>query len=266
MPKYASVQLHFWEQDYIFPIGEIELAVGDKVIVRLEGHLEVGVLRELLSEDTKVELSDDSSAVMRKVTDEDEEKLASYEEKQVEALNDCRKLVRKHDLQMKLVGAHFSFDGSKIIFTFTAEARVDFRGLVRDLTKMFQKSIRLQQIGSRDEAKMKGGMGICGQEVCCTRFLDKFTSITTDLARVQQMSHRGSERISGICGRLMCCLNYEADQYRTWLENMPPLGKLVKTKQGKGQVIDRNLPKQTVRVRLDDKEKTQIEVPLKEIK
>jgi cell fate regulator YaaT (PSP1 superfamily) len=167
---------------------------------------------------------------------------------------------------MKLVDVFFSFDGSRLTFTFTAETRVDFRRLVRELTRTFQKSIRLQQIGSRDEAKAVGAVAMCGQEVCCKRFLGKFASITTDMARVQQMTHRGSERISGVCGRLMCCLNYEAEQYQAWLAKMPALGSIVKTKQGKGKVIDRNLPQQKVRVLLDDKEHTQIEVSLDNIK
>jgi len=263
MPKAIGVQVYSWEDIRHFDAGDSDLATGDKVIVRTEMGTDIGTVKY-----TDHEVKDDIelTPILRKATAEDLEKQERYEARREEALGKCRELVRQHKLPMKLVNVFFSFDGSRLIFTFTAEARVDFRRLVRDLTRTFQKSIRLQQIGSRDEAKMTGAVGMCGQEVCCTKFLNEFASITTDLARVQQMTHRGSERISGVCGRLMCCLNYEAEQYREWLANMPELGSLVRTKQGKGKVIDRNLPKQTVRILLDDKDRTQVEVGLKDIK
>lgn len=263
MIKATGVQVYSWEEARNFDAGDLELQAGDKVIVRTEMGMDIGKVKYV---DREVKAEGELPQILRKATADDLAKVEHYDEKREEALQKCRDLIRSQDLPMKLVDVYFSFDGSRMTFTFTAESRVDFRRLVRELTRTFQKSIRLQQIGSRDEAKMTGAIGMCGQEVCCTRFLDEFASITTDLARVQQMTHRGSERISGVCGRLMCCLNYEAEQYREWLAKMPELGSIVKTRQGKGKVIDRNLPQQTVRILLDDKEQTQVEVGLKELK
>lgn len=269
MAKVVGVQIYEWEDIKHFADGGLDLKFGDKVVVHTDVGIEVGNVRYVDKEIPDKDLPDPLPAVLRKVNAEDQEKIDRYAEKGIEALAECRELVRKYNLEMKLVNAYFSFDGSRIMITFTAEARVDFRSLVRDLTRRFQKSIRLQQIGSRDDAKVKGALGMCGQEVCCKRFLTDFTSITTDLARVQQMNHRGSDRISGVCGRLMCCLAYEAEQYQEWLKTMPGLGSNVRTKQGKGRVIDRNLPKQTVRVLLHDKkntEETMIDVSVKDLK
>lgn len=264
MGQVAKIQFNFWDQSYDFDTGELRLTKGDRVIVRTELGLEIGTVVALLPAPEKTDRV--LKPVIRRATAEDLAKIAKYEERRQEILNDCRRLIRAHALPMKLVNVYFSFEGSRLTFTFTADSRVDFRALVRDLTRKFQKSIRLQQIGSRDEARSCGGFGMCGRELCCRRFLGDFASITTDMARVQQMTHRGSERISGICGRLMCCLAYEEKQYQEWLTKMPDMGAIVRTKQGKGAVFDRNLPKQTVKVRLDDKEHTAIEVPLTDIR
>lgn len=263
MKKAIGVQVYPWEEIRYLAVPESALQAGDKVIVRTEIGTEMGTVK---FPEKEIKVDGDLPTVVRTATAEDIAKMERYQERRLETLQQCRQMVRNLKLPMKLVDVFFSFDGSRLIFTFTAETRVDFRRLVRDLTRTFQKSIRLQQIGSRDEAKAVGAVAMCGQEVCCKRFLGKFASITTDMARVQQMTHRGSERISGVCGRLMCCLNYEAEQYQAWLAKMPALGSIVKTKQGKGKVIDRNLPQQKVRVLLDDKEHTQIEVTLDNIK
>ncbi|EKD49777.1 MAG: PSP1 protein [uncultured bacterium] len=263
--KVVGVQLYPWDQVYDFDLGKLELARGDHVVVKTNAGVELGTVVYVGKEIDEETVSERPSSVLRKMTQVDEDKIKKYDSKRREVLQACHKFIDEHELQMKLVDAYFSFDGSRIIFTFTAESRVDFRNLVKDLTRKFQKSIRLQQIGSRDEVKNKGGFGMCGRELCCVKFLDEFTSITTDMARVQQMTHRGSERISGVCGRLMCCLAYEEEQYKEWMKKMPELGTLIKTEKGEGKVIDRNLPRQTVRIVLDDKDATQMEVPLDEI-
>ncbi len=264
MGKIAKVQFNFWDQPYDFDTGDLVLAKGDCVIVRTELGMEIGNVVALVAEPEKSDRP--LKPVIRKATADDRAKMAKYESRRLEIINDCRRLIRAHALPMKLVNVYFSFEGSRLTFTFTADSRVDFRSLVRDLTRKFQKSIRLQQIGSRDESRACGGFGMCGRELCCRRFLGEFASITTDMARVQQMTHRGSDRISGICGRLMCCLAYEEKQYHEWLSKMPEVGSMVRTKQGKGVVFDRCLPKQMVKVRLDDKEQTQVEVPLADIR
>jgi cell fate regulator YaaT (PSP1 superfamily) len=166
---------------------------------------------------------------------------------------------------MNLVGAHPSITEDHITFTFTAENRIDFRALVRELASTFGTTIRLQQIGSRDEARLLGGLGPCGRNLCCSQFLDRIESITTEMARLQQMSHRGSDRISGPCGRLICCLDFEHDCYIELAKNLPIKNQKVKTKSGPGTVIDTSIIKQTVLVRLE-KEQKEIEVPAKEIK
>jgi cell fate regulator YaaT (PSP1 superfamily) len=265
MSQAVGVQFNFWDRIYDFEPGELQLKVGDQVVVRTEQGMEIGTVCYVGKEiDEKV--SSELKSVIRKATAEDQARLAKHGERREEILNDCRRLIRAHALPMKLVNVYFSFEGSRLTFTFTADSRVDFRALVRDLTRQFQKSIRLQQVGSRDEARSNGGFGMCGRELCCRRFLKEFSSITTDMARAQQMTHRGSERISGVCGRLMCCLAYEEKQYQEWLAHAPEIGTAVRVKQGRGCVIDRNLPRQTVKIRLDDKEQTVIEVPITEMR
>jgi len=152
---------------------------------------------------------------------------------------------------MKLIDLSISLDGKQIIFAFTSDGRIDFRKLVKDLSIVFKKSIRMQQIGSRDEARKLGGYGMCGRELCCVKFSGNMQSITTDMARVQQIAHRGSDRISGLCGRLMCCLAYEADQYREMLVGMPEIGSVIETGEGKGTVVEINAILKEIKVRID---------------
>jgi len=152
---------------------------------------------------------------------------------------------------MKIIDVMISLDGKQAIFAFTSDGRIDFRKLVKDLSSKIKKSVRMQQIGSRDEARKLGGYGICGRELCCVRFKGNMQSITTDMARVQQIAHRGSERISGLCGRLMCCLAYEAQQYKEMLEGMPELFSVVETGEGKGTVIEINAITLEIKVRLE---------------
>jgi cell fate regulator YaaT (PSP1 superfamily) len=164
---------------------------------------------------------------------------------------------------MKVVDAHFSFDGGRLIFPFIADGRVDFRQLVKDLTHHFQKSIRLQQIGIRDEAKITGDFGSCGRQLCCKTHLKSLVSITSELAEVQQIAHRGSERLSGQCGRLRCCLAYEGKNYEELASNLPAIGSTIKTPQGKGEVIGWHTLKQTVDVALNGDRNNVIEFSLK---
>jgi len=150
-----------------------------------------------------------------------------------------------------LIDVRLTLDGRQIIFAFTADGRIDFRDLVKNLSKTFKKSVRMQQMGSRDEAKRIGGYGICGREFCCVRNGGNIQSITTDMARVQQIAHRGTERISGMCGRLMCCLVYEAQQYKEMLVGMPELHSTVNTPEGRGFVIEVNAITQEIKVKLE---------------
>jgi cell fate regulator YaaT (PSP1 superfamily) len=153
---------------------------------------------------------------------------------------------------MKLVDAHFSIDGKRLTFAFIANGRVDFRSLLKDLVKHFKLNIRLQQIGIRDEIKINGDMGCCGKILCCQSFYKDLGNVTSDLAELQQVAHRGSDRLSGVCGRLKCCLTYERAAYEDCARCLPPIGSQIRTKQGKGTVIGHHTLKKTVNVRLED--------------
>lgn len=259
----SGIKFNVLDKIYNFDQNNIILNKDDKVIVETEQGTEIGtvVFANKNVDETKLEFA--LKPILRKATTTDLEKQENYKIKQEEALKACKELVSKHNLDMKIVAANYTFDGSKIIFYFTAESRVDFRELVKDLTKKFQKSIRLQQVGSRDVAAKCGGCGLCGRELCCTRFLKDFASITTDMAREQQMVQRGSDRISGVCGRLLCCLSYETELYKELAKDFPTVGKRVRTKQGVGTVVGRNLLTRNLEIILDDKTRITVNLPEK---
>lgn len=166
---------------------------------------------------------------------------------------------------MKLTGVDISLEGGGIIFGFTAEERIDFRSLVRELASTFQKSVRLQQMGSRDEARIKGGLGPCGRPFCCLSETIPIKSIGTDMARLQQISHRGNERLSGCCNRLMCCLAFEQDTYERMRKNLPDIGTKVRTKNGDGTVENLRILSQEIEVRLSENKKETFWINIKEI-
>ena len=267
--RVVQVQFAPWDKVYNFGQNNLALIEGDNVIVKTDLGMEMGKVvgfaemeeKELAEEkivdkenggaDSGEEKNqEDKKAikpVIRKATSFDLEKRASTKDKE-EALEYCRKMVEKNQLEMKLVDVNFSFDGSKITFAFIADGRVDFRELVKDLTRHFNKTIRLHQIGIRDEAKIKGDYGPCGRQLCCKRFLGDLASITSEMAEVQQVVHRGSERISGMCGRLMCCLAFEEKGYEELAKNMPSLGAKVNVDGKKGIVVGHHILKQSVNV------------------
>lgn len=255
MKKVVGIRFHPQDKVHYFQKSETDFQKGEVIIVETELGLLAGRVDyvEKKIDENIFEIGDPS--LLKKATIADLEKIKNYNEKREETLKRCREEVRTLELEMKLVDVAFVLDGSKIIFYFTAESRVDFRELVKNLTKVFQKSIRLQQIGSRDVTAAIGGYGLCGKELCCHKFLDNFESITTDMARSQQMAHRGSERISGLCGRLICCLEYEAKIYDELQKLLPRVGTRVSTEKGIGQVFSQNIIKQTVDVVFKDGER-----------
>lgn len=204
-----SVKIFPLDNPRIYDSGNWGVEVGDTVIVSTDFGLESAEVGRI-----NIGGEEEGLKIVRKATSIDLEIIEKNKQKSKEVIEICKDLVRECKLFMKIVGVHLSFDGGKIVFLFTAEKRVDFRDLVRILSKRFQKSIRLQQVGSRDEAKGKGGFGVCGRELCCVKFLENLKSVTTEDARAQQMGQRGSDRISGLCGRLKCCLGFEVEQYR----------------------------------------------------
>ncbi|MDX9916701.1 MAG: stage 0 sporulation family protein [Gudongella sp.] len=222
---------------YYFDPDKIEIVQNDFVIVETArgiefGHVVIGP-REVPEEEIIMPLK----KVLRLATDEDFEIHRSNKAKVQETLEICQKKVEEHGLEMKLVDVEYTFDNNKVIFYFTADGRVDFRDLVKDLAAVFKTRIELRQIGVRDEAKMVGGVGPCGQVVCCSRFLGDFAPVSIKMAKEQSLSLNPT-KISGLCGRLMCCLKYEQDTYEELLEKMPTVGAIVTTPHGKGVIID----------------------------
>ncbi len=244
MPK-VLVRIYSWENPKLYE-SDFEVEKGEKVIVASEHSNELGIVESIV--ETK---EDPKEKILRVATERDRNVYDEYERQKKEFVETCRRNIKTMRLEMKLVDARTSLDGRQIIFAFTSDGRVDFRELVKSLSTQFKKSIRMQQIGSRDEARKLGGYGICGRELCCVRFGGNMQSITTDMARVQQIAHRGTDRISGLCGRLMCCLAYEAEQYKAMLEGMPELFSTVSTKEGKGTVIEINAMLQDIKVKLE---------------
>jgi cell fate regulator YaaT (PSP1 superfamily) len=261
--RVVEVQFTPWGRVYDFDAGEHAIPVGDFVIVKTDLGVEMGKVvgaKELNAKEIEAaKLA--IKPIFRKANTADAIKFREKEDQKKEALAVCKKLVRKYNLPIKLIDAHFSFDGGRLTFAFVADGRVDFRDLVRDLTKTFQKSIRLQQLGIRDEAKISGDVGACGRNLCCQKFLKDLGNITSDLADLQQISHRGSDRLTGVCGRLMCCLSYEQKNYEEAIKKLPAVGTNVRTDRGRGKVIGWHTLKQSVDVKLD--EGTIIEVPIK---
>ncbi|MFH0955956.1 MAG: regulatory iron-sulfur-containing complex subunit RicT [Candidatus Falkowbacteria bacterium] len=255
--KAVQVQFASWDKKYNFDTVGWDIKIGDQVVVKNELGVELGRVvgfseapdvEEKKEPETEVE---EIKKIIRKATAMDLEKLPNEKQKKKD-FTFCRKLIDKYQLSMKLVDVHYSLDGSRVTFPFIADTRVDFRELVKDLTKHFSRSIRLQQIGIRDEARFCGDFGHCGRSLCCSRFLGDLNSITSEMAELQQCVHRGSERISGICGRLMCCLAYEEDGYKKLAEKLPEIDSRVKIEGRKGRVLARYILKQTVKVLLDE--------------
>ncbi|MBU1132533.1 stage 0 sporulation protein [Patescibacteria group bacterium] len=261
--KAVEIQFHPWDKIYNFTFDDLELVVGDYVIVDTKIGTEIGrVVKSVeLDEAALAQLPEQIKPITRKATKEDLEHALEQKKSKSKVFNECRALIKKHNLPIKLVDVHFAFDDSRITFAFIAEGRVDFRDLLKDLNKNYKKNIRLQQIGIRDEIKISGDIGCCGRSLCCQSFYKELGNVTSDLAELQQVSHRGSERLSGVCGRLKCCLTYEKAVYEDCAEKLPMVGDTIRTPNGKGEVIGWHVLKKSVDVLLDDRE-TIVEVQI----
>lgn len=235
---------------YYFDPADFEININDNVIVETARGIEFGQavvgVREVQDEEIVAPLK----KVIRIATAEDVEHAAENSKKEVEAFKVCQQKIKNHNLGMKLIDVEFTFDNNKILFYFTAEGRVDFRELVKDLAAVFKTRIELRQIGVRDESKMVGGLGVCGRALCCNSFLGEFQPVSIKMAKEQGLSLNPT-KISGTCGRLMCCLKYEQDAYEDVLGRMPKIGAIVETPEGQGIVMETNLLRETVKVRLD---------------
>lgn len=256
MVKVAGVKFKTAGKIYYFDPEELEVQLGDSVIVETARGMEFGMVA---MEITEVDESEVVTPLKRIIRIADEKDHLQHEEnlkKKKRAMDLCQEKIDRHGLVMKLIDVEYTFDNSKIVFYFTADGRVDFRELVKDLAGVFKMRIELRQIGVRDEAKMLGGIGSCGRDLCCHSWLSDFQPVSIKMAKVQNLSLNPS-KISGICGRLMCCLKYENDIYMEFRKGMPDIGEKVRTPDGFGKVVDTNLLERDVKVRLylDDKPK-----------
>jgi cell fate regulator YaaT (PSP1 superfamily) len=254
--RVALVRLRDAGQLMTYQVGE-GVNVNDYVIVEADRGLDYGEVVELSDMDTP-QLPAGAPAgetslkiILRKVSADDLKQIDANKQEAKEAIKTCSRKVREYKLPMKLVDAEYSFDRKKIIFYFTAEGRIDFRELVKDLAKVFKIRIEMRQIGVRDEARLFGGIGPCGQGLCCVRFLKNFEAVSMKMAKTQRLPLT-SGKISGICGRLMCCLFYEYKTYRDLSKGLPKDGQAIDTPQGKGKVVSVNVLKRTAYVELED--------------
>ena len=248
MIKIIGVRFREAGKIYYFSPGKRKISRGDQVIVETARGVEMGrvVLGE--KEVPEEEIVSPLKEVTRIATEEDLKRVKRNREKEKEAFVICEQKIKKHQLQMKLVGAEYTFDNNKVLFYFTADGRIDFRELVKDLASVFRTRIELRQIGVRDETKMMGGIGICGRELCCKTFLSDFAPVSIKMAKEQNLSLNPG-KISGLCGRLMCCLKNEYETYEYLNSRLPGVGDFVTTPDGvKGQVQSVNVLRQTVKV------------------
>jgi len=238
---------------YYFDPVNLKFNKDDMAVVETIRGVEIGQVildnREIPEEDAVLPLR----PVLRVATDDDLKKLEEIKIKEKKAISICEEKIREHKLDMKLVDVEYTFDCSKILFYFTADGRVDFRELVKSLASVFKTRIELRQIGVRDEAKMLGGIGICGRQLCCKSFLSDFHPVSIKMAKEQSLSLNPT-KISGCCGRLMCCLKYENDTYEEMLKFVPKVDAIVSTPDGKGVVIDNNVLQGLIKVKLESDE------------
>ena len=254
--KVEVVGINFREAGkiYYFSPGVHKFNIGDRVIVDTARGVEIGTVKAPNKIVPGSEVIPPLKEVKRLATKEDLERDAKNRESEMSAALICKKKIAAHGLDMSLVAVEYTFDNSKLIFYFTCESRVDFRELVKDLASTFKTRIELRQIGIRDEAKMMGGLGICGRKYCCSGFLTDFVQVSIKMAKEQNFS-LNSAKVSGACGRLMCCLRYEHEVYEDALKHTPPCGATVATDDGVGVVIEMKPLAGEVRVKLNDNDK-----------
>lgn len=249
MIKVVGVRFKKAGKIYYFDPADMDIQKDAYVVVETARGIEFGEcvigIKEISEDDIVAPLK----SVLRIATEEDINKHFKNKDKEKDAFEICLKKIQEHGLTMKLIDVEYTFDNNKVIFYFTADGRVDFRELVKDLAAIFKTRIELRQIGVRDEAKMLGGLGPCGRTLCCSTFLGDFASVSIKMAKEQNLSLNPT-KISGICGRLMCCLNYEQSTYEDIRKRMPKVGSIVKTSEGTGEVFSNNIVKESVKVKL----------------
>ncbi len=241
--KFKNSKPYFFRSD-------VELKKGQNVVVETSRGTEYGVVVNPAYEAREGEITQPLKPILRVANEKDNAIIAEHEARRAEAMRVCREKIEAHGLNMKLIDCEFTFDGSKVIFTFTAESRVDFRELVKDLAAYFHLRIELRQVGARDETRILGGIAPCGRVCCCASCMPELKKVSIKMAKNQGLSLNPG-KISGLCGRLMCCLSYENEYYAEAFKKMPKLGATVDTPEGKGAVISTDMLKMTVRVKIE---------------
>ena len=253
MIKVVGVRFKKAGKIYYFDPADMNIQKDTYVVVETARGIEFGECVIGIKEINENDIVSPLKSVLRIATNEDIEKHFKNKDKEKDAFDICL-----HGLTMKLIDVEYTFDNNKVIFYFTADGRVDFRDLVKDLATIFKTRIELRQIGVRDEAKMLGGLGPCGRPMCCSSFLGDFASVSIKMAKEQNLSLNPT-KISGICGRLMCCLNYEQSTYEDIRKRMPKVGSIVKTSEGTGEVFSNNIVKESIKVKLKKGEEEVLE-------
>ena len=255
MVEVVDIQFRPGQKVYFFAPGDLRLQAGDHVIMDTARGPEYGIVTAGNHRIPEKDVVSPLRSVLRRATAQDERAVEENREKEKKAFNICLQKIEEQGLDMQLVSAEVAFGGSKILFSFTADERVDFRELVKTLASVFRTRIELRQIGVRDKAKMVGGLGICGRPFCCASFLDDFQPVSIKMAKTQNLSLNPT-KISGTCGRLMCCLKYEQDAYEDLIRSAPKAESFVDTPDGRGTVVEVDLLRQRVKVRLEDEPET----------
>lgn len=253
MVKVVGVRFKKAGKIYYFNPENNEINRDEYVIVETARGIEFGRCVVATKEVSENEIVSPLKSVIRKAVKEDMKKHKENKEKEKEAFQICLNKISEHKLSMKLIDVEYTFDNNKIIFYFTAQGRVDFRELVKDLATVFRTRIELRQIGVRDEAKMVGGLGPCGRILCCHKFLGDFAPVSIKMAKEQNLSLNPT-KISGLCGRLMCCLNYEQNTYERIRETLPRVGSIVDTPEGRGEVVANSVVKERVTIKVSEKD------------
>lgn len=259
MVKVVGVRFKDAGKIYYFDPGDLEIGLNENVIVETARGIEFGYVVVPNTEIGEEEIVTPLKSVIRVATEEDKKHHEENAKKEKEAFNICLQKIEAHNLEMKLIDVEYTFDNNKVLFYFTADGRVDFRELVKDLASVFRTRIELRQIGVRDEAKMMGGLGVCGRVLCCYSFLTDFQPVSIKMAKEQGLSLNPT-KISGACGRLMCCLKYEHEAYEEMISRVPKEGAIVETPDGQGVVISSSLLKELVKVKLDNENETDLKI------
>ena len=268
MIKVIGVRFRKAGKIYFFSPGALEIEKGQQVIVETARGVEFGNVVMGMKDVEEEQITQPLKAVIRVATEEDVKIEEKNRKKEKEAFEICLEKIQKHKLEMKLIDAEYTFDNNKVLFYFTADGRIDFRELVKDLAAVFRTRIELRQIGVRDETKIRGGIGICGRELCCHTYLSEFAPVSIKMAKEQNLSLNPS-KISGVCGRLMCCLTNEEETYEELNSHLPAVGDTVTTIEGlKGEVQSLSVLRQLVKVivNLDNDEKEIREYKVEELK